>query len=203
MNNLGMRFYIIALNIAFFLIFYLGSQMGFSILPKEHLVLGAHSLNHPLSIFNNNFMHGGFLHLLMNMVFVYFFGNIIDSYYNKKEQIFLYFGTGIAIALVMIGYIVTLNPTMTVVGYSGVAFALLGAAYPYLDQMQQKSILIQLVLFHVLIIMLKMPISWESHLLGAIIGFLYANNRFLNNRNRPKPQKKPKAKRPNNIKVVK
>lgn len=199
MNNLGMRFYVIALNIAFFLIFYIGDQMGFSLLPREHLVLGVHSLYNPLSIFNNNFMHAGLFHLFMNMFFVFFFGKIIDSYYDKKEQIFLYFGTGIVIALLMIGYIYLLNPSMTVVGYSGVAFALLGASFHCLDEMQRKSILIQLVIFHVIIIAIGLPVSWESHLIGALVGYAYANNRFLKNGIKRKPAKK----KPNHLKIMK
>lgn len=180
--NISMRFYVIALNIAFFLIFYLGLQAGYSPLGAEHLILSVNSLSSILSIFNNNFMHGGLLHLVMNMFFVYQFGQIVDYKYNKKEQIFLYFGMGIIISLIMIGYFILLNPSMSVVGYSGVACALLGATFKDLDPQNQKSLLIQFGLFHVMIIFSGLPIAWEAHLVGAILGYLYSENRFLNKR---------------------
>ena len=44
----------------------------------------------------------------------------------------------------------------------------------------QKSILIQFGLFHILIIFGGLPIAWEAHLVGAILGYLYSENRFLN-----------------------
>jgi membrane associated rhomboid family serine protease len=182
MNNISMRFYVIALNVVFFIVFYLGNRMGLNLMGAEHLVLSSQSINYPLSILNNNFMHGGLLHLIMNMFFVYQFGELVDNKYNKKEQIFLYFGTGIIISLIMIGYFIFLNPTMSVVGYSGIACALLGATFKDLDSHIQKSLLIQFGIFHVFIIFSGFPISWESHLLGGLIGFLYSQNRFLNNK---------------------
>lgn len=184
--NISMRFYVIALNVAFFLIFYLGLQAGYSPLGAEHLILTVQSLNFPLSIFNNNFMHGGLLHLIMNMFFVYQFGQLVDHKYNKKEQVFLYFGIGIVISLIMIAYFMFLNPSMSIVGYSGVACALLGATFKDLDPYNQKSLLIQFGLFHVLIIFSGMPIAWEAHLVGAILGYLYSENRFLNNKRKRK-----------------
>lgn len=178
--NISMRFYVIALNIAFFLIFFLGLKAGYSPLGAENLILNAQSLNYPLSIFNNNFMHGGLLHLIMNMFFVYQFGQLVEYKYNKKEQIFLYFGIGIVISLIMIAYFIFLNPSMSIVGYSGIACALLGATFKNLDSYNQKSILIQFGLFHILIIFGGLPIAWEAHLVGAILGYLYSENRFLN-----------------------
>ena len=184
--NISMRFYVIALNVAFFLIFYLGLQAGYSPLGAEHLILTVNSLSSPLSILNNNFMHGGLLHLVMNMFFVYQFGQLVDYKYNKKEQIFLYFGIGIIISLIMIGYFMLLNPSMSIVGYSGIACALLGATFKDLDSQNQKSLLIQFGLFHILIIFSGLPIAWEAHLVGAILGYLYSENRFLNNKRKRK-----------------
>lgn len=187
-----MKIYVITICTVFYLIFGVLSTLLpslYQIMPEVNLVLGKHSLDYPLSFINNNLMHGGLLHLLMNMIVVYQFGNIIENVYNKKEQIFLYFISGIVISIVMYVYITNLNPSYNVLGYSGIACCLIGASFKYLSPENRNMLLIQIIIFHVLIIVLNLPISWESHLVGGIIGYLYSNNRFIENKNLSKKKK--------------
>lgn len=187
-----MKLYAIAICVVYFILFDFLGQFTVPHMLRENLVLGLHSLSYPLSFINNNFMHGGILHLVLNMVFVYQFGSLIDNIYNKKEQLFLYFGSGLIIALIIFAYVTAIGQVNPIVGYSGIACCLMGATFKYLPQETKNSLLLQMGIFHIAIILLGLPISWESHLVGAIIGYLYSNNRFIANINFNKATKKKK-----------
>ncbi len=166
--NLGMSKIFIGINILFYML-----VLSYPIL-KPHFILGTQSISYPLSFLLNNFQHANLIHLGFNMLVIYQFGDLFDQVYrDKKKQIFGYLISGLLIAFIMYGYILLLNPLMQVVGYSGVVFFIIAAVFKYLSQSSQKSILIQLVLFHVIFIALGMPISWQSHLIGAILGYLF------------------------------
>lgn len=166
--NLGMSKIFIGINILFYMI-----VLSYPIL-KPHFILGIQSINYPLSFLLNNFQHANLIHLGFNMLVIYQFGDLFDQVYrDKKKQFFGYVLSGLLIGIIMYVYILLINPMMQVVGYSGVVFFIIGAVFKYLSQSAQKSILIQLVLFHVVFIALGMPISWQSHLIGAILGYLF------------------------------
>lgn len=172
--NLGMSKIFIGLNILFYMI-----VLSYPVL-KPHFILGIQSINYPLSFLLNNFQHANLIHLGFNMLVIYQFGDLFDNVYkDKKKLLFGYLFSGLFIGLIMYAYILLINPMMQVVGYSGVVFFIIAAVFKYLSQSAQKSILIQLVLFHVIFIIAGMPISWQSHLTGAILGYLFYvyNNR--------------------------
>ena len=78
-----------------------------------------------LTIFTSMFMHGGWMHLIGNMVFLWIFGdNIEDSMGHKKFLIF-YFVCGIAAALLQ----ALINPESSIpmIGASGAIAGILGA----------------------------------------------------------------------------
>ena len=149
------------------------------ILPHQYLGLSISSLENPSSFFLNTFTHAGFLHLIMNMIVTYQFGDFIDNYYQKKERYFLYFVISLPITSIMFLYVFTLQPDTLLVGYSGVAMGLIGACFKFLPKPAKKSIALQLIIFHAIIIAFGLSISWEAHLTGFILGMLYSNFRFL------------------------
>ncbi len=166
--NLGMSKIFIGINILFYMI-----VLSYPAL-KNHFILGIQSINYPLSFLLNNFQHANLIHLGFNMLVIYQFGDLFDQMYrDKKKQLFGYVVSGLLIGLIMYAYILLINPMMQVVGYSGVVFFIIAAVFKYLSQSAQKSILIQLVLFHVIFIAVGMPISWQSHLTGAVLGYLF------------------------------
>lgn len=149
------------------------------ILPPEYLGLSIASLENPSSLFLNTFTHAGFLHIIMNMIVTYQFGDFIDHYYQKKERYLLYFGLALPITAVMLLYIFTLQPQILLVGYSGIAMGLVGASFKFLPKPAKKSIALQLIIFHAIIIAFGWAISWEAHLTGFVFGMLYSYFRFL------------------------
>lgn len=149
------------------------------LLPPQYLGLSIVSIDYPSGFILNSFIHAGLLHIAMNMLVTYQFGELIDNLYQKKEQYLLYFALAIPITIVMYLYIYTLQPQILLVGYSGVALGLVGAAFRFLPKPSKKSIALQLIIFHAIIIAFGLKVSWEAHLVGFIFGMLYSYNRFL------------------------
>ena len=85
-----------------------------------------------LTIFSSMFMHGGWLHIIFNMLFLWIFGNNIEDAMGKVRYILFYLLGGVAAA----GLQVSVSPDSTVplVGASGAIAAVLGGyalLYPF------------------------------------------------------------------------
>jgi membrane associated rhomboid family serine protease len=82
-------------------------------------------------IFISMFLHGGWLHLLGNMLFLFVFGRSIEDRYGHFHFLFLYLLSGVAAALVQV--IVSHGSHVPTIGASGAIAGVLGAyfiAYP-------------------------------------------------------------------------
>ena len=77
-----------------------------------------------LTIFTSMFMHGGWLHIAGNMIFLWIFGNNVEDSMGRLRYVFFYLLGGIAAA----GAQVAISPDSTVplVGASGAIAAVLG-----------------------------------------------------------------------------
>ena len=85
-----------------------------------------------LTIFTSMFMHGGWLHIAFNMLFLWIFGNNIEDAMGPLRYVFFYLLGGVAAA----GAQVAVDPDSTapLVGASGAIAAVLGGyalMYPY------------------------------------------------------------------------
>ncbi len=82
-----------------------------------------------INIFTSMFMHGGFLHIIGNMLFLWIFGDNVEDFYGHIKFLIFYLTCGTAAALTQ----AVLDPSSTVpmVGASGAISGVLGA-YLYL-----------------------------------------------------------------------
>jgi membrane associated rhomboid family serine protease len=93
------------------------------------------------------FLHGGFLHLLVNMLLVYFFGRALEDALGSKALLRIYLFSGIVGGLVQILYQVAMQkiipdyPIGTVVGASASGLGLL-AAYAALFPTREITLLL-------------------------------------------------------------
>ncbi len=73
------------------------------------------------------FLHGGFMHLLFNMIALFFFGPRLESRLGSRSFLWLYFASGIAGALLSLagGLAALTNPNVPIVGASGAVFGVL------------------------------------------------------------------------------
>lgn len=79
------------------------------------------------SLFSSMFLHGGFLHLLGNMLFLWIYGNNIEDSMGHIRFCFFYIVCGIAAALLQAA--ITPNSNIPMIGASGAVSGVLSAYF--------------------------------------------------------------------------
>ena len=137
------------------------------------------------TLLTSMFMHGGILHLLCNMVSLYYAGSIIEDVFGPVRYLVIYFVAGIAGGLASMAMMVaTGRMEAGVVGASGAIFGLFGV-YAYLLAREYHA---PVVLMHApsaddvkdvlvlvganILIGLSPGIAMEAHLGGLAAGLL-------------------------------
>lgn len=128
------------------------------------------------------FMHGGLLHIVMNMVILFQFGNIIERAYSKRAFFLLYFVGGVATSVLAFGYIYAFDKIdHNIVGASGAISVLIGFVAS-VDSSKTKPMTIWILAISLLPLVLGLNIAWYAHLAGFGIGYiagLGATKKFL------------------------
>jgi membrane associated rhomboid family serine protease len=129
------------------------------------------------------FLHGGFLHILFNMLALYMFGTELEWHWGTSRFLRFYFITGIGAALCSV--IVAPNSTIPIIGASGAIYGLL-AAYGLL--FPDRTLLLYFVIpikAKYFVLILGAITFWSSltssgsgvahvaHLGGMLFGWLY------------------------------
>ncbi len=180
------------LSVAYVLQFLFVKQSTFSNLINNQLAVPAHLptlLKQPWSIFSYMFMHDGFFHLLFNMLWLYWLGNIFQEYLNGKKLTFLYLAGGLAGASL---YIISYNLfpafadfilTSKAVGASASVMAIVVATATlvpnytisllFLGPVKLKWIAVFYAVFDFISIVGPNAGGHLAHLGGAIFGFCF------------------------------
>jgi membrane associated rhomboid family serine protease len=132
---------LIAVNVAVYLYqFALGPHVEafiweFGAVPWELVhfeeVTPAHAAPIVLTIFTSMFLHGGFLHLGSNMLFLWIFGNNVEDKLGRLQFLLFYLVSGVVAVLTFV--LTSPNAQVPLVGASGAVAGLLGVyvvAYP-------------------------------------------------------------------------
>jgi membrane associated rhomboid family serine protease len=83
------------------------------------------SFSAPLSLFSSMFLHGGFLHLAGNMLYLWIFGDNVEDQLGHLKFFIFYILCGLAASLLYI--LTTPNSQIPMVGASGAIAGVLGA----------------------------------------------------------------------------
>ena len=186
---------IIVINIAVFLVFYLGSFIlnipetttkSWFVLPTD---LSTFILQ-PWSIITYIFLHSGFWHIFWNMLILYYFGNYVENLFRGKRLLTIFLLGGIAGGLLyMLAY--NLFPAFTNEGMSGrlqgasaAVYAVMVFIATYSPNSEMRIFrwnikLWHIALFFVLKDLISLPASGNAggliaHMGGALFGYLYA-----------------------------
>jgi membrane associated rhomboid family serine protease len=129
------------------------------------------------------FLHGGFFHILINMLMLYMFGNELERLWGTRRFLKYYFITGIGAGVC--SWIVGIhNPAITI-GASGAIYGLLlayGITYPnrivYLNflfpiKVKWMVLIMGAVAFFSSISRTQTGIAHIAHLGGMLVGYLY------------------------------
>jgi membrane associated rhomboid family serine protease len=141
----------------------------------------------PLSLVYSLFMHGSWLHLLGNMLFLWIFGNNIEDRLGRIKFVFFYLLCGIAASLTHVLF--NLDSLVPVIGASGAVSGVMGAYLALFPTARVRT----LVFVFIFVTTMDIPasvflviwflfqflyagggsgIAWLAHVGGFILGFL-------------------------------
>ena len=148
-------------------------------------------IRQPWSIITYMFMHHDFIHLIFNLLTLYWFGKIFTDYFSQKQLVGLYFLGGIGGAIFYIlayNFIPNLNSHIFLsylIGASASVMAIIFALVRYIPDEEVNLALIGPVKLKYLgIAMLVLDVIGTTsinaggsiaHIGGALIGFLFAH----------------------------
>ena len=132
-------------------------------------------LERPWTLITSIFVHGGFGHILGNMITLYFFGSFLMSLVGETNFLIVYFAGGIMGGLFYV--LMPSSPFAPVVGASGAIFAVGGA----LAVMRPKQTVYVIplpvpiplwvaVIGGFIIVSLLPYVAWQAHLGGMVYG---------------------------------
>lgn len=142
----------------------------FGLIPYELIHLAEITPEFPapvlLTPFTSMFLHGGFMHLAGNMLFLWIFGNNIEDYLGPIKFIIFYLVSGLAAVVLFV--IFSPNSDVPLVGASGAIAGVLGA---YLV-MYPKAKIVTLMWIVYFIRIVKLPASF-------MLGFWFVYQLFM------------------------
>ena len=106
-------------------LFYSYGVVPASLLGIETLPGDLEKIDPYLTLITSMFMHGGWMHLIGNMLYVWIFADNIEDDLGKIKFILFYLASGIAAALTQV--YLNVNSTIPMVGASGAISGVLGA----------------------------------------------------------------------------
>ncbi len=184
----GMVQKLIFWNIGFFLfslVFFYSFSVGKFQIPTWIALssdLGTFIRN-PWTLITFNFFHGGFLHLIFNLMVLHFSGRLFNTYFTDKQLFGVYVLGGIFSGITFVLSYILIGKAGLLVGASGAIMAILIATATYAPFMLLRMPLIGIVkLWHVafvilLVDLIQMPLDNTgghlAHLGGALFGFIY------------------------------
>ena len=151
----------------------------------------------PLTLFTAMFVHGGFMHLAGNMLYLWIFGNSVESAMGAGRYLLFYLLTGLCATLVHV--ISEPDSAIPMIGASGAIAGILGAyfiLYPraYIKTFVLLFIFIQIIHVPAIIVLgiwfLRQilgigsdGVAWYAHIGGFLVGMVLVR-RFLQRRPR-------------------
>jgi membrane associated rhomboid family serine protease len=143
----------------------------------------------PWTIISYGFLHADFIHILFNLIVLYYFGNLFIQYFTPKQLLTFYLlGTFVGGLFFLLSYSyfpLFSNQTVPLVGASAGVSAIIVGIATYMPNYQLKLRLIGFVkLWHLAGIFVLLDVlqlagnnagGHFAHLGGALFGFLYVS----------------------------
>jgi len=163
--------FLIFLNLILFIATIISSELIFLLGLQP-----ATFLEQPWTMVTNMFVHGGFWHIMFNMLALYFLGTSLSRLVGDKRFLITYFGGGILGNILFL----LLGPLFSVaVGASGAIFALGGTLAVMTPKLRVFIFPIPapIPLWIAVIILLLLSfvnynIAWQAHLGGLVFGLI-------------------------------
>lgn len=186
---------LIYINVAAFVLTFLLNSFGYLFQVESNIVMDWFAmpsnidafLLKPWSILSYGFLHGGFFHLLSNLIVLYYIGNLFLDYFTPKQFLSFYlFGTIFGGLLYLISYTffpAFENSNSILVGASAAVMAIIIGIATFMPNYELNFRFIGFVKLwkvagvFILLDVLQIPSSNAgghlAHLGGALFGYLY------------------------------
>lgn len=196
-QNAGIVEKLIYINLAVFILVFLANTFGFLFQSNTNPLVKWLSLpasfndflKKPWTIITYGFLHAGFLHILMNLIALFYIGNLFKQYFTPKQVLNFYiYGTIVGGILFLLSYnyfpvFASQKGNNVLLGASaGISAIFIGIA-TYMPNYEIKFPLIGFVKLWILgaiwvgLDILQIPMGNAggriAHLGGALFGFLY------------------------------
>lgn len=196
-QNAGIVEKLIYINLAVFILVFMSNTLGFLFKLNNNLLVKwfalpadfSDFLSKPWTIITYGFLHAGFLHILMNLIALFYIGNLFKQYFTSKQVLNFYiYGTIVGGILFLLSYnyfpvFSSQKGNNVLLGASaGISAIFIGIA-TYMPNFELKFPLIGFVKLWILgaiwvaLDILQIPMGNAggriAHLGGALFGFLY------------------------------
>ena len=167
--NLNALWFLIALNVLIFVFTLLRPEAVISLLGLTPALLS----QHPWTIISSVFVHGGFGHILFNMISLYFLGSFLLRAAGERSFLAVFFLGGLAGNIL---FVLLADPFATGIGASGAIFALGGALAVMVPRVPVFIFFIPVpvplwVAIIIFFLFSFLPsIAWQAHLGGLLLG---------------------------------
>ena len=118
------------------------------------------------------FLHGGVLHLGMNMVVLYQFGSLLESALGTRRFLFLYLIGGVITGILSIVFLYSLGLNHVLVGASGAISVIIGFIARH-DEYNRKGLIVAILVISFVPLLMGMNIAWYAHLFGFGVGWFW------------------------------
>lgn len=187
-KNLNLTNKLIITNIFLYIIFKLLIKL--KVIGLNFIALNPYNFIHGKyiwTILTSIFMHANFMHILVNMLTLFFVGTLIEQIIGRKRYLWFYLISGLFSGLLFIlsGFISYSNMVSYAVGASGALFGLIGLLIILTPNLPVYIMFIplpvkmkyagpgMLILLWFMSIGLGLPIGNFAHLGGLIAGLIY------------------------------
>lgn len=184
---------LIVINIAVFFLFFIASflfntssevLMQWFVLPEEPIEV----LKQPWSLLTYSFLHGGFTHILFNMIWLNFFSKFILNLFSEKRFLTVYLLGALYGGLLFVTaynvFPVFQSKAGYLLGASASVFALMVFAATYSPNISFRFFMVTIKLWQLAVGLFLLdlfrlgsgtnPGGMLSHIGGAVFGYLYA-----------------------------
>jgi membrane associated rhomboid family serine protease len=100
---------------------------------------------HPFTVFTAMFMHGGWMHIIGNMWFLWIFGDNVEDEMGRLRYLLFYLAAGVIATLAQV--VISPGSTIPMVGASGAIAGALGAYIVLHPRAKVHSLLVLIVFF--------------------------------------------------------
>ncbi len=135
---------------------------------------------HFWQLLSSMFMHANITHLALNMIVLFQFGRILESFLGSLKFALLYLVGGLLCSLLSAFYVLFAfnfwGENINLIGASGAICVLMGF-YAFLDKSATKGLIVAILLMSFVPLFMGVNVAWFAHIFGFVCGYILAKFR--------------------------